>query len=209
MEKNKNSESELPENYELSFYINAANAKFGLLFNLIAVFIYALVALIAFIPIFKNDAFDALKDTLFGLGAFSPLIYALVFVFTMAAYIFLHELTHGVSYRLFTKEKLSFGMKWSCFYCGVPNIYVYRKAVIISAAAPLIIFSILFVPLTICLYHINLVLYFASAFILGIHIGGCSGDIYVILLLLFKFKNSSTLVRDTGPEQFFYTANDA
>ena len=109
MEKNKNFESELPANHKLVFYINATNAKLGLLLNLIAVFVYALVTVVAFIPMIKSDNLGELADTLFKSGALSFLIYALVFVFSTAIYIILHELTHGASYKLFTKEKLTFG----------------------------------------------------------------------------------------------------
>ena len=75
----------------------------------------------------------------------------------------------------------------------------------IAAAAPLVFLTLLLIPLTAWLYYVNYALYLLSAMILGLHLGGCAGDIYVILLFLFKFKGKKTLVRDTGPEQFFYT----
>ena len=46
------------------------------------------------------------------------------------------------------------------------------------------------------------------AFIFGLHLGGCSGDLYVTYLFLTKFKNKKVLMRDTGPEQFFYVPDD-
>ena len=39
---------------------------------------------------------------------------------------------------------------------------------------------------------------------LGLHIGGCSGDLYNTWLYLTKFKDPRTLTRDTGPVQTFY-----
>jgi hypothetical protein len=36
------------------------------------------------------------------------------------------------------------------------------------------------------------------------HLGGCVGDDYVTLLFLFKFKDKTTLVQDTGPKQTIY-----
>ena len=46
--------------------------------------------------------------------------------------------------------------------------------------------------------------YSALVFILGMHLGGCSGDAYVTLLLWTKFKDKRTLIRDTGPVQYIY-----
>ena len=125
----------------------------------------------------------------------------------MIFYIVMHELLHGIFYKLFTGEKLTFGASWSCFFCGVPKIYIYRRPAMIAAAAPLVFFTILLIPLTAWLYYVNYALYLLSAMILGLHLGGCAGDIYVILLFLFKFRGNKTLVRDTGPEQFFYVGN--
>ena len=118
--------------------------------------------------------------------------------------IVLHELVHGIAYKTLTGEKLTFGISWSCAYCGVPNIYTYRKTAIISVMAPLVVFSVLFVIALAILYSISPLYYLAVAFVFGMHLGGCSGDIYVLYLLLTKFKNKKTLMRDTGPEQFFY-----
>ena len=43
-----------------------------------------------------------------------------------------------------------------------------------------------------------------AAFLLGLHIGGCTGDLYDTYLYLFKFRSPDTLMRDTGPKQTFY-----
>ena len=50
--------------------------------------------------------------------------------------------------------------------------------------------------------------YTALITLLGLHLGGCSGDIYFASLLLFKFKSPDTLARDTGPEQFIYVKKE-
>ena len=200
MTDNKNFERELPEGHKQAMYINATNAKFGLLFTIISLVVLAVVLFIAIIPIVKNDMGSALFESVFD-RYFLNVSVALI---SMALYIVLHELTHGLFYKFVTREKLTYGMSWSCFYCGVPKIFVYRKAAMISAAAPLVIFTLILIPLTIYLYFVNLALYLIFAFLLGIHLGGCCGDAYVILLFLFKFRDKGTLVRDTGPEQFFF-----
>ena len=116
----------------------------------------------------------------------------------------LHELIHGAAYKKLTGEKLTFGMSWSCAFCGVPNIFTYKRCALISVLAPFVIFSLIFIPLTVALYFVDTHYYLLSALLLGLHLGGCCGDLYVSLLLLFKFKNKKLLMRDTGPEQFFY-----
>ena len=193
-------EKEIPEGYERKKYINAKSAKFGIIFNLIAMVILALVMVIAFLPL-RGMEFSSMIESI-GLTAY--MVSMLIFLAGMLGYIVLHELVHGAAYKKLTGEKLTFGMSWSCAFCGVPNMYVYRKASLISSAAPLVVFSIILGALTAILYFVSPWYYVLSAFVFGMHLGGCSGDMYVILLLLFKFKDETTLIRDTGPEQSFY-----
>ena len=205
--KNKNFEKELPQNYRLMLHLNAKDVKLGLIFNLVAVLVSVVIIAIAIFTISINDGLGELYYTLYKESSYSLIIYASIFLFGMIFYIVTHELLHGIFYKLFTGEKLTFGASWSCFFCGVPKIYIYRRPAMIAAAAPLVFFTILLIPLTAWLYYVNYALYLLSAMILGLHLGGCAGDIYVILLFLFKFRGNKTLVRDTGPEQFFYVGN--
>ena len=200
MKDNKNFERELPKGHEPALCINATNAKFGLLFTLASFVVLAVVLFIAIMPIAINERGSELWESIFD----RYFLNCLVALMGMIIYILLHELTHGMFYKIFTGEKLTFGMSWSCFYCGVPKIFVYRRAAMISAAAPLVIFTVILLSLTVYLYFVNLALYLISTVLLGIHLGGCCGDAYVIALLLFRFRDKKTLVRDTGPEQFFF-----
>ena len=138
--------------------------------------------------------------------AFDEGVFAGLFVWliSMLAYIVLHELTHGLAYKALTKEKLAFGMSWSCASCGVPDIFTYRKTTMISVLAPFVVFTVVLLPLTVWLYFVNPLAYLGSAFLLGLHLGGCSGDLFVFGLLVCKFKDKRTLVRDTGPQQYFF-----
>lgn len=189
----KNHEISLPEGYREVKHINALDKKLGLILNLVALIIFAAVMAVALIPIFTEGGrtdFD-----------FSDM---LIFVGGSLVYIVLHELVHGIAYKALTKEKLTFGFGWSCAYCGVPNVYVYRRASLIALVAPLITFTVLLIPVMIALYSVSIPLYIVAAMIFGMHLGGCSGDIYMTLLLLFKYRDPALLVRDTGPEQFLY-----
>ncbi len=190
----KNFEKELPEGYTEALHINAKDKKLGLIFNAIALVVMVAVLAIAFIPVMICGNMTVESDDLFA--------GYIVLMASMLVYIVLHELVHGIAYKHMTGEKLTFGMSWSCAFCGVPNIYVYRRTALIACGAPLVVFSVVLIPLTVSLYFVSTLFYFISAFILGLHLGGCCGDIYLIGLLLFKFKNKKVLVRDTGPEQF-------
>ena len=196
MTEHKTFEKEIPDGFALAKHIDALDKKFGIIFNLISLGVIAVVMAIAFIPIIGSGLSPAL------LAEF-PIAFV-VFLAVMISYIILHEITHGIAYKALTREKLTFGISWSCAFCGVPHIYTYKKTALISVAAPLIVFSIVFIPLAVILYYVNPVYYLLSAFMLGMHLGGCSGDGYVIILLLFKYRGKEVLMKDTGPAQSFY-----
>ena len=195
--KHQNFEKEIPAGYKQALHINATDVKLGIIFNLIAFVVLAAVMVIAFLPLDINTLLETAKN---GIG----IVTMLVFIISMLLYIVLHELVHGIAYKALTGEKLTFGMSWSCAFCGVPHIYVYRKTALISVLAPFTVFTLIFIPLTVALYFVNPVYYLLSAVIFGMHLGGCSGDLYVTFLLLCKYKSPKTLMRDTGPEQFFF-----
>ena len=200
--KTTNFESTLPDGYRQVLYINAKAKKTGIIFTVISLVILAAVMAIAAMPLSLSKA--CISCAIRDLGATGFLRLYGAFILSMIAYIVLHELVHGIAYKSMTGQKLTFGISWSCAFCGVPNIYTYRKTALVSVAAPLTVFSLILLPLTVFLYFVNPLFYLASAFILGLHLGGCCGDAYVIWLLCAKFKSPRTLMRDTGPEQFFY-----
>lgn len=192
--KNKNFEKELPNVYVQVKHIDATNAKFGLILNCIAfgvigVFIVAAMLILGL----TNKLPLKLNPLLLLAGAVG-----------LTVYIVLHELVHGVAYKATTGEKLTYGLKWSCAFCGVPHIFVYRRASIIALVAPLAVFALVLTPLTIWLYFVDSFAFLVSAVLLGYHFGGCSGDMYMLLLLLFKYRQKTLLVKDLGPEQFLY-----
>ena len=203
-----NFEKELPEGYKQALYINAKSAKMGLLMNFIALIVLIIVMVLACLSLKLYDQPLMKKLNNLDVEYHNTLISMFVFLFSMIAYIVLHELVHGIAYKKLTNEKLTFGFSWSCAFCGVPNIYTYRKTAIISVLAPFVFFSIVFIIILVILYFVNPIYYLMAAFIFGLHVGGCSGDLYVYILFKTKFKNKNTLMRDTGPEQFFYIKED-
>ena len=183
--------NELPENYELVKIIDAKNAKTVIWMNVVAI-VLMVASIMPFLMIKDFSMADVEpKEMLIGLG---------VLFVGMIAYIILHELTHGLVYKVMTKQKLTFGLTLSCAFCGVPNIYVTRKTALLAILAPFVVFSIIFIPLIIVLpaNMINL----ALVIIFGIHFSGCVGDLYgTIVLITLKGK---ILMNDTGPKQTFY-----
>ena len=125
-----------------------------------------------------------------------------IFMVVIIAYVVLHELLHGLVFKLMTKQKLTFGLTLAAAYCGVPNIYVYRKTALLSLLAPFTVFLPVFlVPMFFLQNYLDILLF---AFMLGMHVGGCSGDLYDTFLFLFKYRDPSTLMHDTGPKQVIY-----
>ena len=194
----KNFERELPGGYKLVKHINAKDIKFGIIFNLVGTLIAFAVIALGGIPVILNENYGAFDFwLLLAPAAFLSLIPMLI-------YMVLHELVHGIAYKRLTGERLTFGLSWSCAFCGVPKIYTYRRTALIAVLAPFVVFSLLFGILAAVLYFVSLPLYLILVILFGFHVGGCAGDLYVTALLLFKYKNPRTLMRDTGPEQFFY-----
>lgn len=203
--REQNFEKELPAHYKQALYINAKNAKFGIVFNLIAVAVVIAVMAVAILLLYAGGA---LSWDIFGVGATKLLVAYAVFIVALLGYIVLHEITHGIAYKALTGEKLTFGISWSCAFCGVPHIFTYRKTAVISVIAPFALFSLILIPTAAVLYFMSPLYFLISAMILGLHLGGCSGDLYVLYLLLVKFKEKKLLMRDTGPEQFFYVPEE-
>ncbi|MBQ9747171.1 MAG: DUF3267 domain-containing protein [Clostridia bacterium] len=203
--KTRNFEKALPEGYRQALYINTKSAKFGLIFNAIALLVLLLVMAFAVLTLYigGTDGSD-----IFDVGSTQMLSTYLIFLGAMLGYVVLHELVHGIAYKAMTGEKLTFGMSWSCAFCGVPHIFTYRKTALTSVVMPFAVFTLLFIPILILFYFVHPLYYLLASFLFGLHLGGCSGDLYVLCLLTVKFKDPNTLMRDTGPEQFFYIPSE-
>jgi hypothetical protein len=187
----KNFYYELPEGYKEIKVIDAKNKKTIIYMNLASVGLM-LAAILPFLFIKPINIFEQDPKHLY--------ISIFIMAFGMILYIVLHELVHGFWYKIMTKEKLTFGMTLSVAFCGVPHIYVNKKTALLAITGPFILFSIIFIPLLI-LMPAN-AYYFALVIIFGMHISGCSGDLYGTLYLLSQ--KGDLLMNDTGPKQSFY-----
>ncbi|MDE6584005.1 MAG: DUF3267 domain-containing protein [Anaeroplasmataceae bacterium] len=200
----KNFEKELPENYKLVKAIDAKEARIGILINMIALVVLLVCMVTAYFIIGVP-----LKEMLTveeGANPFINLFKVLIWGILLILYIILHELVHGVVYKITTKQKLTFGFTLSVAYCGVPKIYVYRKTALLAVLAPFVVFLPIF--LAVCFILKNPLEQMLAVALLGMHIGGCSGDLWVTGILLFQLRDKRTLMNDTGPKQTFYVPNE-
>ena len=194
---NRYYEEQLPEGYSEALVIDANDKKQGMRFQIAAV-----VSAAALINVFF---FLYALPRLGEIAAGFTVIKCIGFVPAYPLYVVLHELTHGLVYKILTGKKLTFGFKPPSASCGVPDIYTYRITSLLSLSAPFTVYSILFLALFFTLgdpFSKALVL-----LLLALHLSGCTGDLYGIGLYLFRFRSPSVLRRDFGPKQVYYTKN--
>ena len=198
MNKSKNFEAELPRGYKEAFRLNAKNKETIIMLSLVSFAVTAVAFLIMLIPIFKSG----IDLSVIAPGAFF-LFYG-IFIISMLLYIVLHELTHGAVYKVMTGEKLTFGITPAAAFCGVPNIYTYRRCALTAILAPLVVFTVIIGAVVLFLSYTSPLYYIGFSFIFAFHFGGCIGDGYLGYLFITRFKDRDTLMRDTGPEQIIY-----
>ncbi len=205
--KRKRYETELPEGYVAAKVVDAKDTKTAVLMNVFSFIIIAALFIAIWFAVFKGEAFaDSVKRLIVD-ESWKVIVRLVVFIVLFFGYIVLHELVHGIVYKAFTKQKLTFGLTLSVAYCGVPNVYVYRTAALCALLAPFVVFSIVFaLPMFFLKEYADLILCGA---LLAFHVGGCVGDLYDTFLYAFVFRDGSTLMRDTGPKQTFFVLADS
>ena len=201
----KTYETELPQGYVEATVIDVRNKKIGIIFNVVAIAVPIVTLIVTWLALFSQydeSLWEIVQNHVLLENAWSNLAHLAIFIVALIAYIILHELTHGLVYKILTKQKLTFGLTLTAAYCGVPNIYVYRSTALLSLLAPFVLFLPVFlVPMFFLQNNLDVLLF---AVLLGMHVGGCVGDLYDTFLYLFKFRSSDTLMQDTGPKQTFY-----
>ena len=201
----KTYETELPQGYVEAKVIDAKSKTVGIVLNVIAAVVMVVTLVVTWFALFgryDENFIDIWKNHILFENIWANTLRAAIFAIAIVAYIVLHELTHGLMYKLLTKQKLTFGLTLTVAYCGVPNIYVYRKTALLSLLAPFTVFLPVFlVPMFFLNNNLDIILF---AFMLGLHVGGCVGDLYDTFLFLFKFRSPDTLMQDTGPKQTYY-----
>lgn len=188
----KKYEVNLPDGYSAAYVLDAKRFKTAFWMNIVVLLIAAAIMAASWFIIQPQNFFQeySLPRNLYLIAA-------------MFIYIILHELAHGAAYKALTHRKLKFGFTLTVAYCGVPDIYVYRRTALIALLTPFFVFIPVFlIP---AFLFTNGWDQFYAMFLFAMHISGCAGDLYDTALLLFKFRDPATLLRDTGPKQTFYT----
>ena len=200
-EKTKYYYNDLPDGYIEDYVIDAKDTKFTIIFGLIinVILIVGTIALCLFLKGFSFTAFKEYRQANIHIFLFGMLTLIVSFFI----YMILHELTHGLFFKIFTHEKLTFGLTLTVAYCGVPKLYVRKWPMFITTLAPFVTFIFVFgLPV---IFIDNIIFYFVFSLLLGFHIGGCVGDLYGATIMLFKYrKNKDLLINDTGPKQTYY-----
>lgn len=190
--------SNLPEGYQEKFVIDVNNdKKWRIYLN----FIHPFLLLIFSIIVSLIKGIEVLGDFLDNEYLLFMIISLVIYLILFFIYVVIHELVHGLFYKIMTKQKLTFGLTKGVAFCGVPNIYTNRKTALISTLAPFVVFTIIFGLLVIFL-PANM-WGFVFVLMLVSHLLGCSCDLYVAYILMFKLPKRA-LMNDTGPKQTFY-----
>ncbi len=200
MDKSKNYENSIPQDYVLVKYVDAKNDKKQIIVYTLLSFVPLLIILPVLILIARYCNGYNISDNFQDDFGFAFLITCVILII----YIVLHELVHGITYKIFTGAKLTFGLTLTVAFCGVPEIYVRKKASIASLVMPFFVFSVIFIALTIGLWFVSPLYGIFSGAVFAVHFGGCVGDLHWTLMYLTKFKHCNTLMRDTGPKQWLY-----
>ncbi len=201
MDKSKNYENSIPQDYVLVKHVDAKSDKKQMLVYTLLSFVPLLIILPVLILIARYcngyDISDGFQD-------YSGSIALLITGVVLLIYVVLHELVHGVTYKIFTGAKLTFGLTLTVAFCGVPEIYVRKKASFAALVMPFLVFSVIFIALTIGLWFVSPLFGIFSGVVFALHLGGCVGDLHWTLMYLTKFRHCNTLMRDTGPTQWLY-----
>lgn len=185
----------LPEGYREIFTVDLQkNKKIALLINILAIVIGVLmiVPMDFYIPIFSF--FDMSQ------GVVPYVIRLAVFALSMLGYLFLHELVHGITMKIFGTKKVKYGFTGLYAFAGSEDYYD-KKSYITIALAPVVVWGIV-------LAILNAVLpyewFWSVYFIQVINISGAAGDLYVTAK--FSRMPNDIWVRDSGVGMTVYSA---
>ena len=140
---------------------------------------------------------SVLVDSSLGLGPY--LLRFGVLLAGLAAYIVLHELTHAAVMKLFSRDRVRFGLQMGMAYAGSDTLF-RRTHYLAVALAPVTLWGLVFLAL-------NLLLpgdWFWPVYVLQLlNLSGAAGDLYVSWM--FARRKDAFLVQDTGLEMTVFT----
>lgn len=178
----------LPEGYKTVYEINLlSNKKLAITINALSVVM--LLPFIIVLPFLKIKLFSI------ELGLLSLVKFGVFFVGYLFA-IMLHELTHGICFRIASKKKVKYNFHILYFSASVPDSYFVKNYYLVIGLAPSVVVNLILIIMTTLFYFYLPNWFIIIYFIFAFHFVGCVGDFYVCGKLL-KMK-SDTLVQDVG-----------
>lgn len=181
----------LPENYAQIDKIELqSNRTIAIFVNLLAagIALAMLVPMFFLVPIYTLMEGD-LPLVLLKLGV------ALV---AMAAYFVLHELVHGLFFRIFGGKRVKFGFTGLYAYAGC-EAYCPRIPYLIISLSPILLLGAV---IGVVQYFVPVSWFWVVYLIQIINVSGAAGDIYVTYKLL-RYP-ADALVQDTGVSMTVY-----
>ena len=128
--------------------------------------------------------------------------YLLRYVFLIpafVAYIFLHEMVHGVCMKYFGAAKVKYGFTGLYAYAGSES-YFYKIPYIIIVLAPVVLWGVVLLLLNCAA---GTYWFWNIYFIQILNISGAAGDLYVIYS--FSKLPRDILIQDTGVSMTVYS----
>lgn len=139
--------------------------------------------------------------------AFVPLsllsvAYLLLFVaVSVFGYMLLHELVHGICFRVFGGGKARYGNQLPSYLYAASDRYIAKSRYVLIGLAPLVVLTILF---SIACVLVPQSWFWIPYFALTSNVAGCAGDVYVCLFVLPRVPNDA-LVLDSGVAMEIYS----
>lgn len=187
----------LPEGHKKAFSMDLEkNKRLALLVNGISLAIFLVMALVMhlFVPIFQLVMPQEGEPFWAALPRVGVLFVALL------AYIFLHELTHGIAMKIFGASKINYGFTGIYAYAG-SNAYFDKVSYIIISLAPIVVWGVVLTIINLLVpYNWIWTVYFIQI----MNVAGAAGDFYVAIRL--ARAPSDVLVYDEGVGMVVYSA---
>lgn len=186
--------TKLPNNYAEILKIDLQkHKKQALIVNVFALLLAIPMAVIAAIVVPITTFFDL------SVGLVAYFFKLIVFMVGVIAYIFLHELVHGICMKYFSKTKVHYGFTGLYAYAG-SDAYFNKKSYIIIALAPVVFWGIVLLIIN-CFVDISW--FWCVYFIQICNISGAAGDLYVTYKMSKMPKD--ILIKDTGVSMTVYS----
>lgn len=188
----------LPDGYKRRKKIDLQhNKKTALFVNLLSLQIFA----VFLIPLFFIKSVPSLIKGMLSDASTESLTAAVFLCGGIILYLIAHELTHGLFMKIFGKAKVKFGI--TGFYAYTASMaYFNKRSYIITALAPVVIWSMILIPCTVLTYLYSSI-YFQVFYILeGANLAGSAGDMYMAVRIGRMEKN--VLIKDSGTDMIVY-----